>query len=508
MPSTPRLSSDSASSLSSDSRSSRRSPGLGLRSTSALILVHERDDEDNAFAFSDEDSESLVEDNSPPELIIPPSIAFGYFLAPCLKLGAMLILSSQAPLKISLPALLVFSFLSVFSRQVWFLLARYVRKSDVADIVAEAVSRNRDKDRLKSFVRSATRFGSGTVRILLATVYIKGAKSSLEPLWPDAVSPVPPSTVLSVVFMIFLVPLSLGPSLASRRLVYSTGVSNALYIVWLCAIIYAHAEGSLNTDNVMIAQGRLFQDISAVAFAFSSLSTLHLYSGMVGLRASSDKKEKRYLSISSISFSAALLGTAMVLPLLFPSVKSHGNNEPTTDPPLVQALIATLTAFILVLAIPPLLATSPHLPIPLALRRLTSRPLGKHALLLVLFLLSLLPAAAEPVLEDAVVLLVLLGTYFLPALLHIILHNMRRPLSILVTPRSQPLPARWLRLERLGGPPDRDPDTEELLLRKERALQRRRLGRRIMWDLGVWTLLIPVGGGGMAWAVGRFAGAW
>ena len=61
-----------------------------------------------------------------------------------------------------------------------------------------------------------------------------------------------------------------------------------------------------------------------MAFAFSSLSTLQLYSGLVGSQVNNDKKEKRYLSISSISFYAALVGTALILPLLFPSVKFHG----------------------------------------------------------------------------------------------------------------------------------------------------------------------------------------
>ena len=53
-----------------------------------------------------------------------------------------------------------------------------------------------------------------------------------------------------------------------------------------------------------------------------------------------------------------------------------------------------------------------------------------------------------------------------------------------------------------------DRDTEELLLRKERALQRRRLGRRVMWDIGVWILLVPVGGGGLIWSIGRISGHW
>jgi len=50
--------------------------------------------------------------------------------------------------------------------------------------------------------------------------------------------------------------------------------------------------------------------------------------------------------------------------------------------------------------------------------------------------------------------------------------------------------------------------SDPLLQRKERLLQRRRLYRRLIWDIGAWILLIPVGGGGVVWAGGRLAGKW
>ena len=58
---------------------------------------------------------------------------------------------------------------------------------------------------------------------------------------------------------------------------------------------------------------------------------MQLYAGMMGSQAGGDKKEKRYLSISSVSLSASLLGTVMVLPLLFPEVKSHRHDQPTVS---------------------------------------------------------------------------------------------------------------------------------------------------------------------------------
>ncbi len=152
----------------------------------------------------------------------------------------------------------------------------------------------------------------------------------------------------------------------------------------------------------------------------------------------------------------------------------------------------------LLLAIPPLM-TSISIPIPTQIHRITKHPIGKYLALIVVAGLALLPSPVISVLEDVTLVLVLITTYFLPALLHIILHHMRRPLSILVSSNPRSSEANTSSL---------DPDTQELLLRKERALQRRRSLRRIAWDLGVWFLLVPVGGGGIVWTVGRLAYVW
>ena len=71
-----------------------------------------------------------------------------------------------------------------------------------------------------------------------------------------------PHSLPSLILTLFLSWFCVAPSLESNRLVYSSWVSNGLYVAWLVGIIYAHAQGSLNTDKVMVAQGRLFQDIS------------------------------------------------------------------------------------------------------------------------------------------------------------------------------------------------------------------------------------------------------
>ncbi|KAG6840566.1 hypothetical protein C0991_005842, partial [Blastosporella zonata] len=76
-------------------------------------------------------------------------------------------------------------------------------------------------------------------------------------------------------------------------------------------------------------------------------------------------------------------------------------------------------------------------------------------------------------------------------LLHVIAHFFERPLTIL-TPHA--------------GAPPRESGTgaDELLLRKEHALQKKQFKRRIIWDLGVWLLLLG-GGAGFIAAIGRVA---
>ncbi|KAG6863000.1 hypothetical protein C0993_000554, partial [Termitomyces sp. T159_Od127] len=79
------------------------------------------------------------------------------------------------------------------------------------------------------------------------------------------------------------------------------------------------------------------------------------------------------------------------------------------------------------------------------------------------------------------------------AVLHVVAHFFERPLTILTPHNAQSSES--------GSGPD------ELLLRKERALQRKQFRKRIAWDLGVWLLLLG-GGAGFVAAIGRVAGRW
>jgi hypothetical protein len=79
------------------------------------------------------------------------------------------------------------------------------------------------------------------------------------------------------------------------------------------------------------------------------------------------------------------------------------------------------------------------------------------------------------------------------AFLHITVHYFKRPLAI-VLPTS---------VTRTG-----DGEGDELLQRKERSLQRRRLGRRLVWDAVSWTTVLLFGAGGSVWAVARLLEKW
>jgi hypothetical protein len=170
-----------------------------------------------------------------------------------------------------------------------------------------------------------------------------------------------------------------------------------------------------------------------------------------------------------------------------------------------NALIAISSAANLILIIPAILITVPSIPLPRAIRRTTNPTLSKIAIYIVVIVLSVLPSTVIAVLGDVLLVLSLLSTYVLPgkfyvvsaahsilnhflAALHVTVHYFKRPLSIV-------LPTSLTRADAGEG--------DELLQRKERSLQRKRLGRRLVWDVVAWVLVLPIGAGGCAWAVGR-----
>ena len=168
---------------SSSDDSGRSSPIQGFDSSAALILVPDNDDPATSTPFgisSDEDYDS-DEDNDGVDRIqasaFPPlsSISvFLYLLSPFLKFGAILLPSVGLPLKVAIPALLFFAVLTGFTRQIWYMLARYVRRADLEEIVLETFARDRRKEGRRLALRQLIRLLSGVFRVLMAAMYVRG----------------------------------------------------------------------------------------------------------------------------------------------------------------------------------------------------------------------------------------------------------------------------------------------------------------------------------------------
>jgi len=139
-------------------KSNSSASGSAQHPTTPLILVHEEEDDDEDrdtehplimdFSSSDEDSDDLDGSLSPlhqinGKLSIPPLSPFTifiYLLSPYLKLGALLLPYFQLPLRYGLSSLLISAILAVVTRHLLYLLARYLRKGDLEDVVASAFS--------------------------------------------------------------------------------------------------------------------------------------------------------------------------------------------------------------------------------------------------------------------------------------------------------------------------------------------------------------------------------
>lgn len=169
-----------------------------LDSSAALLLVHGDDDDDDDddrdverplaldFSTDGDDSDDLDDSLSPLYQIngklsippLPPFTIFVYLLSPYLKLGALLLPYYQLPLKYGLSGILVSAVLAVVARHLLYLLARYLRKADLEEVVCNTFvsskKRGRKGERRRQFFRFSVRLGTAVLRIFLAVVYLQG----------------------------------------------------------------------------------------------------------------------------------------------------------------------------------------------------------------------------------------------------------------------------------------------------------------------------------------------
>lgn len=133
--------------------------------------------------FSDEEAEEDEEDYYIPhdQRPLSPSRVILFLLAPSLRLGALLLPSvASTSLVVSVPCLVFAAVLAALVRHLWLLLAHYVRRVSVEDVLCEALARVRSTRRWKNFIRALVRSLGVLLRSLLVTIYLNGLLSSLS----------------------------------------------------------------------------------------------------------------------------------------------------------------------------------------------------------------------------------------------------------------------------------------------------------------------------------------
>ncbi|KIM63390.1 hypothetical protein SCLCIDRAFT_1214283 [Scleroderma citrinum Foug A] len=506
MTASPRLSVDvDSSSSNSDSPISPQSP-VGLSEDAAATLVLLPDTEaQNPY---DLDSDDDIDDERDPQLDIqrlnipplPASVVFLYLLSPYLKLGALYISDGAASLWHGLITLILAASLSAFCRHLWFMLGRYLRKVTLDDILIEAFIRGRGRGCNHSLSRAII---SGVIvlfRILLAAFYMRDSVYSLLPLVPEAIQ-YHPRLYISALLGFVVLALSLSNTLAAKPVIYSSGLSLVSYVAWLIAVSHAYATGMLQPSADLPQRGILWNEYSSIVFACSTSLTVPLSASLASTLMAHPTKDHRKRLFKLLNVSSTTLGMLLILPLvIFTSIHTDlGSSKSVSD-----ILVPIFRAGALVLSIPSIIVSTPSLRFPHILYRYYVNPSRLFTIFCVVSL-SLVSPSVTCTLRDVTLLLACSGTFLLPALTHITIHYFRRPLAIIIPQASRSVPG-TPRSSGVGS--SSRPSLDPLLQRKERALQRRRLGRRLMWDIGIWLLLIPACASTLVWTVGRIARKW
>ena len=280
--------------LSSESSTSNESPDLpesSLDSSASLILLHDSEGSNVPFDFTDDEDSDRDESSN---LVSPvfdmrkstvfpplrPSLVFLYLLAPYLKLGALELINSRLPLKYGLIALFTLALASVYSRQTWYRLARYLRKADITEVVLDTFARRRSKERRRTVLRASVKAGNGIISILVAVTYLRceflyemslsfiyadqsdvDAMYQLQPLFPQKLQPVVTYEILILLIAPILGYLSYAKSLQSKRIIYATSLSITTYVLWISVTVYSYNHGSLEIHTSWLGTGSFWPGI-------------------------------------------------------------------------------------------------------------------------------------------------------------------------------------------------------------------------------------------------------
>ncbi|KAI9573562.1 hypothetical protein HD554DRAFT_2310743 [Boletus coccyginus] len=477
-----------------------------------LILLPNTDDRDplEDYATDDDDNEHNGPQpgiNHPPLPPLPPSVVFLYLLSPYLRLGAIYASDiDDASLTYGLTALFVAAALSAFCRHIWFLLGRYMRKPSTEDIVVHMFPRRHRGARRRGLARSIFTIISGSFRLLLAAMYLRDSVDSVLLLQLPKSIPSLSRRNISILLSILVFVLSIPRSLASRSIVYTTGLSIASYLAWLVAVSRSYGTNNLLPPSLGSSRrGVLWNEISSYAFACATAMTVPLSASLIAgtPSASLASRNAKARSFELLNLSSTVLAALLMLPLVtIHTASPYAPTSTTTS----DNLILGLRIAILVLSIPSIVVSVISLPFHHGVAyHFLHTDLALYVITVVILALSLVPPTVASILDDVILFLAVFGAFLLPALAHITIHYFRRPLAIVVphAPSSVPNSPRSSDLGRSPSP-SRDP----LLQRKEWLLQRSRFGKRLLWDVVVWIVLIPTCICALVWAAGRLARRW
>jgi hypothetical protein len=152
-----------------------------------LVLVHDPDSQ-NDHEELDFSSDDELSDDGPAQpdrfisTVIPPlspTLVLLYLFVPYLKLGPIFLSINHTPLFRSIPTLLIWATFATLTRELWYLLARYLRKTDMEDVLLDVFARGTEKTRRRLLLRIMARLGTFVMRVLLASISLRGSYISL-----------------------------------------------------------------------------------------------------------------------------------------------------------------------------------------------------------------------------------------------------------------------------------------------------------------------------------------
>ncbi|KAL1702495.1 hypothetical protein EV121DRAFT_261952 [Schizophyllum commune] len=501
------------------------SPGFDPSdSTAALILVHDDEEERDTgfdFAYDSSGEDEDEDDDGVPQgqPAVSPFMTFVYLLSPGLKLGALLLpATAGTTLSRRVTSVVACAALSMIARHVWYMLTRYYwkgAKGDIGRLIIHAFSSTRGSTlarRRYRRIESMLRICRWTVGVLMAGVYVR--ESAICLLSTITIHPI----LITMLLTCAVVPFVMYPANVASKTVKSTTVLSIIsYIVWFSLQCYSftHSTGPVEPQQLGVLYNPL--SIPLLAYATTPGPLLSLYASLkvkprhhvhfrlpTSTSTTSDagistKKPRFHFQWSSFKVLSALamifsLGLTLPIAALVAGVERKAARMTFSPDPV----IAFTGALSLYLGIPLILTSIPTLafPTPASLRRaLPPASVVSRALTVIAIAVVALVPLRWP-LNDALLVLVALPMYFLPAVLHITTHFIKRPMAIVApqTPRALPGSAD-------GAHSPLTPDESALLQRKEHALQLKLLKRRLVWDVLVCGVLVPASLGGLAWVV-------